>query len=289
MLVDNASTPRLADVWDLSWHPDPLHIREEELGLTAARLRGIKEASGSLLLFLDDDTVLPPDYLERAVAIERKYPHLGVFGAGIVEPEFEVTPPAHLTGLLPLLALREVPGTLWSNNPKDIGCIPWGGGLCVTRPAAAAYVQMLARLQITHLMGRRGQRLFSGEDDVFSWACAQMGRGFGVFPELRLTHLIRADRLTERYLLRLVHDHAHSHTLINYLLSGEKQPRFGLYDAIRLLLHGVRRGMFSMRCQWAAAQGVRRANQFLAGQGMHPIWAHPTGGRHQYVANASRG
>src|SRR5207247_6345259 len=119
---------------------------------------------------------------------------------------------------------------------------------------------------------RRGQRLFSGDDDVFSWAAADTGRGFGVFRELRLVHLISADRLTQRYFLRLVHDHAHSHAFLNYLLAGEEQHGIGVRSVIRMLLHGVRRGVFSMRCQWAAARGTASAAHILSKKALHPIW-----------------
>ena len=69
LLVDNASAASLAGRFDLSWHPNARHVREEELGLTPARLRGIREASGAILVFVDDDTVLAPDYLEQALTV----------------------------------------------------------------------------------------------------------------------------------------------------------------------------------------------------------------------------
>src|ERR1700747_34864 len=90
LVVDNHSKQPLAEIWDISWHPHGRHIREDELGLTAARLRGIRESSGGLLVFVDDDNVLAPDFLDRAKAISARCPNLGVFGAGILEPEFEV-------------------------------------------------------------------------------------------------------------------------------------------------------------------------------------------------------
>jgi glycosyltransferase involved in cell wall biosynthesis len=43
LLVDNASKENLAERFDLSWHPHAHQIREHELGLTPARLRGIGE------------------------------------------------------------------------------------------------------------------------------------------------------------------------------------------------------------------------------------------------------
>jgi len=56
-VVDNASETRLAGDWDLSWHPHnprSRHVREDELGLTPAHLRGIRESRGDLLVFVDE-------------------------------------------------------------------------------------------------------------------------------------------------------------------------------------------------------------------------------------------
>ena len=92
LLVVNASEQRVADAWDLSWHPGARHLRETELGLTPARLRGIAEARAELLVFADDDNVLDRGYLVPAVEIARSHPHLGVFGAGDLHPEFENRP-----------------------------------------------------------------------------------------------------------------------------------------------------------------------------------------------------
>src|ERR1700757_663405 len=80
LLIDNASEQPLAQTVDISWHPRGRHIRENELGLTAARLRGIRESSSELLVFVDDDNVLAPDFLAQAAAISARCPVLGVFG-----------------------------------------------------------------------------------------------------------------------------------------------------------------------------------------------------------------
>jgi len=118
LLVDNASEHPLAEIWDISWHSRGRHIRENELGLTAARLCGIRESCGELLVFVDDDNVLAPDFLVQAKAISAQYPIVAVFGAGILEPEFEVQPPAKLRPYLFRLALRSTQLALWSNNVK---------------------------------------------------------------------------------------------------------------------------------------------------------------------------
>ncbi len=271
LLVDNASKELLADTWNISWHPRGRHVREDELGLTAARLRGIRESCGALLIFVDDDNILAPDFLEQAEAISARCPYLGVFGAGILEPEFEVPPPPELLPRLDLLAVRTVRSATWTNNTKDTAFIPWGAGLCVTRGIADHYKKLIESLNVTAVLGRRGQRLFSGEDDLFSWASVDAGQGFGLFPELRLTHVIYSGRLSQSYFVRLIHDHKFSHSVMRYLLSGVPQKRIALTRYPHLLLHGVKNGQFSMRCRWASLRGEDSAARFIAEHRLQPI------------------
>src|SRR5712692_6587062 len=116
LLIDNASQePLTATNWDLSWHPRARHVREEELGLAPARLRGVREAATEMLVFVDDDNLLAPDYLEQALRIKREWPMLGVWGCGVASPEFEVQPPDALRDYLNKLAIRENKVAQFSN------------------------------------------------------------------------------------------------------------------------------------------------------------------------------
>jgi len=271
LLVDNASRQPLSETVDISWHSRGRHIREDELGLTAARLRGIQESSGALLVFVDDDNVLAPDFLFHATAISERHPDLGAFGAGILEPEFEVQPPVKLRPRLGLLALRRERSALWSYNTTDTRCRPWGAGLCATRRVANFYRQFVPDLGITAVLDRRGKRLFSGGDDVFSRVASKFGLRFGVFPELCVTHLISAGRLNPHYLVRLIHDHALSHGVLDYMFDGIQPVRSDLVRYGRLLLHAVKNGPFSMRCQWAQSRGLDGAAQFISANRLKPV------------------
>ena len=273
LIVDNAGKESLAATWDLSWHPLARHTREPELGLTQARLRGIRESSGELLVFIDDDNVLAPDFLEHAINIVARYPCFGAFGAGNLEPEFEVPPAAKFHPFLPKLALRNVPSARWSNNPHDSDSIPRGAGLCVTRRVANTFRKLIEDLNVSDILGRRGSALFSGEDDLFSWVAVGGGQGFGLFPELRVTHLISAVRLTTRYFVRLAHDHAFSHGVLRYLLTGTQPDRLSWIRCAHVCLHGIKNGQFSMRRQWAESRGKDSAARFIIQRQLQPIGA----------------
>jgi glycosyltransferase involved in cell wall biosynthesis len=270
LLVDNASGRPLAKTVDISWHSRGRHIRENELGLTAARLHGIQESSSELLVFVDDDNLLAPDFLVQATAISARRPDLGAFGAGILEPEFEVQPPVKLRPFLGMLALRRERSALWSCNTIDTRCRPWGAGLCATRCVANFYRQLIPDLGITAVLDRRGKQLFSGGDDLFSRVAAEFGLGFGVFPELCVTHLISGGRLNPHYLVRLIHDHALSHGVLDYMFDGIQPVRTDLVRCGRLLLHAVKNGPLSMRCQWAESRGSDGAAQFISANRLKP-------------------
>ncbi len=271
VVVDNASTNPLAERLDLSWHPRARHVREESLGITQARLRGIAEARGELLVFVDDDNVPGSDFLEHAGTLHRSYPHIGVFGSGRLEPEFEIQPPRELSSRLTLLALRTVPAPLWSNNPKDYGCVPWSAGMVLTRRVGVIYRELMARLRLADIVGRRGQRLCAGEDDLLSWAASAAGLGFGIFPQLRVTHLIAARRLTRSYFLRLIHDQAYSNGIMHYVLSDAEPRQLDGVRIVHVLLHAARNGYFSMRCQLAAATGEAAAAHYVAANHLEPF------------------
>lgn len=266
IIVDNASTSPIAEEWDISWHPMGRHVRERNVGLTAARIRGIDEALGSLLVFVDDDNVLSEGYLDEAYRTAERYTNLGVFGAGALVPEYETPPQRHVESRTGLLALRTVPRMVWSNNIDDWKSIPWGAGLCVRKEIARKFISFVKRLNATGALGRRGVHLFSGEDDIFSRVAVEEGMGFGLFPELRLTHLIASKRVSECYLLRLIHDHAFSHAVIDRVLDGRIVDPIRWTEYMRYLLHGITKGFFSMRCQMAAAQGRQHAMRALNAQ-----------------------
>ena len=92
LVVDNASEVPLAGRIDLSWHPSARLFREDKLGLTPARLRGIREAAGNLLVFVDDDNVLAADFLSRTLRVAEEKSFLGAW-SGQCHPGFERPPP----------------------------------------------------------------------------------------------------------------------------------------------------------------------------------------------------
>jgi glycosyltransferase involved in cell wall biosynthesis len=209
IIVDNGSPEPIAGRFDTSWHPRARVVREEETGLTPARLRGMAEAEAPLLVFVDDDNILAPDYLQRTTELFAKDPDLGAAGGKVV-PEFEIVPPDWIREFSGLLALRDFGGEsrLQRGGPNA----PWpdfapvGAGLSVRRTGARAYAEALNRDPARRALDRRGRSLGSGGDNDLVFTLLHAGGGVGYFPGLQLTHLIPASRLEAGYLARLNYD-----------------------------------------------------------------------------------
>lgn len=273
LLIDNASDERLSDTWDLSWHPHARHVREDKLGLTPARLRGIRESHGDIVLFVDDDNVLAPDYLQTAKHLIAHHPHLGVIGAGVIEPEFAVEPSRELLPYLGSLALRCVASARWGNNTDDWASVPWGAGLCVTRRVAQSYRPLMMQLGVEDLVDRRGKHHFGNGDVAFSWSSVMQGLGFGVFPQLHIVHLIPADRVTQGHFLQVAQDRGFASMVLEYLRAGIR-PDVGRSrgeQLVRLALRGIRRGPFALRHSLAVSRGVSLAKAYIVEHCLQPV------------------
>lgn len=265
VLVDNGSRPALRERFPLSWHPNARHVYEAELGLTPARMTGIRESTGAVIVFFDDDNVPVRSYLEAVREIAGHYDYLGAWGAGRLIPEFESQPAPEVQRYLPLLALRTVPRDTWANSMNDHGSVPWGAGLCVRREVADCFVQLVGEISgYAAFLGRHGEDLFCGEDDLFSAAATRVGKGFGVFVNLEITHLISTRRLQHAYIVKLLRDKLFSASILRYVLFGNSPAPSLARAVLKAFVHWIRGGYFAMQCEWAEYQGLARAQRLIA-------------------------
>jgi hypothetical protein len=241
ILVNNASRQFPADDFFAACAPENFSIvSEPRLGLTAARLAGFAAARGELIVLVDDDNVLAPDFLATALRIARDFPFLGSW-SGNVRLVFEpgaTPPPAIWRGYL---TERAATTSLWSNDPGHHDSTPWGAGLCVRRTLAQAYRHHCAHEPARLKLDLSGQQLTYGGDTDIAYHGCTMGLGKGVFPELQVDHLIPPERCVPAYLLRAIEGHAYSEIMHHFILHGTApaQPggwKFHLARLARLLL-----------------------------------------------------
>jgi glycosyltransferase involved in cell wall biosynthesis len=254
LVIDNLSKEPLAKNWNLSWHPNARHVREEELGLIPARLRGISESKGGLLVFVDDDNVLKSNYLEEALRIGSQWPILGAWG-GSIQAEIDGKPAPELEPLVPLLAIRKVESPRWSNQ-KLTGnhAIPIGAGMCIRKGVASKYHDIIATDTARKKLDRQGTNLSSSGDVDLALTACDAGYGTGLFPELHVTHLIPNNRIQRDYLLKLEEEVVFGHLLLD-TIRGTPIQQIAVTERIKawyslIRNSGIRRSI--IRAHWRA-------------------------------------
>jgi len=254
LVVDNASKDPVSASHDISWHPKAHHVREMNLGLTHARLRGIAESRGDLLIFVDDDNVLAENYLDIANQIATDWPCLGAWG-GQHFPEFE--------GGFPVEKWKVDQWTntfsrdLWSNN-YDPRVTPFGAGLCVRKKVAEQYADLARSHPLRRSLDRKGDNLNSSGDIDMAFVACDLGMGLGRFVNLKLDHLIPKGRTNDEYLLRLSEESGYSQVILD-ALRGIKTSRPRRIDRIANFLKRLFLDPMERRLARASEAGRTRA------------------------------
>lgn len=265
LIVDNNSAKPVANegyVRDfIDAVPNTRVIVETKQGLTPARLKGIQESTGDLLVFIDDDNFIAPDFLLKGVQVADEYKQVGSF-SGQVKLKFETSPAEWTKRYWGLLVHREFKGNLWSNLPHLTDTMPCGAGLFVRRKVAERYCHLHASGHRAIQLDRSGSSLFSaGDNDIAACAC-DIGLGVGIFDTLVVDHFIPRNRVTRDYLLKLAEGIAHSGVIFRSFRGEMPQVptmKTKFANSLRLMM----KDKVSKEFQRAVYKGEEDARRFL--------------------------
>ena len=183
--------------------------------------------AGGLLLFVDDDNLLAPDYLATGLALADADPRLACWGGQLL-PEYEVPPPewfgpfARYLAVFPLAADRVVEAFTGNHD-----CLPPTAGMFVRRETLRYHQQLVAAEPLRLVLGGRGGLRIGGEDTDLALAALEAGGRVGRFAGLRLVHLIPAGRLTLAYLEGLIQGIRTGTVLVHHLRGRPAPPAPG--------------------------------------------------------------
>lgn len=258
ILVDNCSNPPVS-----SWLPQEYRrrlnlVEEKQAGLTQARRAGVAASRADWIVFVDDDNVIDNQYLKVASGIIDGFPHLGAFGSGSIQPEFEVVPEPDLHAYLPLLAIRSESKAVWSNL-GDYRAFPCGAGMCARRDLMKLHFDGLQDGSRRANLDRKGNSLSSAGDTDMLYSVVSQGFGTGVFPSLSLIHLMPAARVSRSYLQRLAYSISYSLTILEQERCGVPMTWAGrLIETIRSLGRVITNGR-GRKMVWQSQSGRIRA------------------------------
>lgn len=200
ILVNNNSTDStadecrrfVADYKPLNYH----YFVETQQGLSFARNRGIAEAQGEWLVFLDDDAMVEKDYIANLQIHLSKHPEAGAFG-GQITPFFEEGEPSWYSrwsmGFVSAID-RGGQTHIFPDNK-----FPIGANMGIKREVIDAVGAFNTEL------GRTGNNLLAGEEkDLFN-RIRKAGYPIFYFPHIGVKHCIPARRTTKEFVSRLAY------------------------------------------------------------------------------------
>jgi glycosyltransferase involved in cell wall biosynthesis len=206
LIIDNNSTNNFTRDIELSWHKNVKIIQEKRQGLTYARLKGFLEARGEIIILVDDDNILDEHYLQETLEIYNNHPTLGAIGGKSI-PIFESEQPDWLNDFYGSLALRDLGDAVliedWQN--KFPSSAPIGAGMAIRTEALKSYITKITSAK-TIITDRSGNSLSSGGDNDIVLEIVKSGWQTGYFPTLILHHIMPEERLSVKYLARLLNN-----------------------------------------------------------------------------------
>lgn len=240
ILVDNNSLPPISEYLETKENFLDNHIKvivEPKQGLTYARLCGIKNSSGKLLIFVDDDNIIREDYFLEASKIYTEYSYIGAY-SGQVELIFDKAPPEWTKKYWGMLVHRLFTGNYWGNKLFDNAIMPNGAGMCIRREVGEYYLSLHEEGKRVFTLDRSGKSLLSGGDNDFAMCACDLGMGMGLFENLFLKHFIPEYRLNLNYLKRLTYGIEFSSVLLKYMRTSKMDHiswKRRIYNKVRTL------------------------------------------------------
>jgi glycosyltransferase involved in cell wall biosynthesis len=170
---------------------------ETNQGLSHARNRGIKESTGDILVYVDDDALVNNEYLRTYYDFFNRHPDIDAAGGPII-PKYETEEPSWMSHFTrSLITGYKYLGDKAKEFPKND--YPGGGN-------AAYRSSVFEKVGLYNVdLGRKGDSLVGAEEkDIFD-KMVSLGMRLYYLPNAILYHLIPEKKLSKDYFDRLTY------------------------------------------------------------------------------------
>lgn len=166
-------------------------VHEEKQGLSYARNRAVEESRAGTILYIDDDVILPQNFIQQVVAYHRRHPEMMCCGGRILVSFDDGEPDWIPRELMPMFGLHDLGETDRIYPP---GNFPRGGCMMIRKEVFEKNGVFQTDL------GRIGSSLLGSEEKEFFDRVRSRGVKLHYRPGLMLWHRIGSGRLSRSYI-----------------------------------------------------------------------------------------
>ncbi|WP_341227970.1 glycosyltransferase [uncultured Arcticibacterium sp.] len=202
ILIDNNSTDNTSAVvksfWDFDKNPNLKVFKEENPGLSNARLRGIKESQFDIISFVDDDNLIPENWVAYVHEVFKNQ-EVGVLGCTSIG-KFDYPIPDWYEKH----KLSFATGKLYEvdfGNVTYAGLV-YGAGMSMRKEI---FKKLDEKGWEPYLSDRVGKKQSGGGDSELTLASRLLGYQIFYSNQINTQHLIKSDRLTWERLKAMIY------------------------------------------------------------------------------------
>jgi glycosyltransferase involved in cell wall biosynthesis len=178
-------------------HPDAsIHfLMEKRQGASFARNTGAAKARGKWLVFMDDDALAYPDFLQKIIAFYRTHVNAGGLGGRII-PKYIPSEPRWMSRYVSSMVGN------FDYSPETVEFAPLGYPLESNMVISKSDFDMAGGFN-TSLPGVSGNYRIGGEGKALFYKLKAMGRTIWYDPNVIVEHVVEVNKLTREYLYRV--------------------------------------------------------------------------------------
>jgi glycosyltransferase involved in cell wall biosynthesis len=234
------------------------YVFEKRQGLSFARNAGVSAAEGEIIAFTDDDVMVGKDWLGN---ISRCFENSDIACAGgKILPIWEKACPQWLVEELHrYLALLDLGDR---EKQMDKPCL-WGANIAIRSMLFEKYGKFDTE------MGRKGGKLYAGEEVRFVGRLLQGGERVIYHPDIVVHHFIPARRLRKSYFRKWKYDQGELHGVQMGYFEGRSIGRVPLYavrDLLKRVLRYLRVQLFNPQAAFIEELSLIYILGFIAGR-----------------------
>ncbi|KYD19077.1 glycosyltransferase family 2 protein [Saccharococcus caldoxylosilyticus] len=203
LVIDNNSSDNTEEVVKSLAQNNPhiRYVKESKVGLSYARNRGIEEAKGDIIVFIDDDVEVAPNYVEEIISFFNKYPD-AVCAGGKVIPVWHFEKPTWFSSEFASIIGETTYGEetrVLKFREYPIGC------------------NMIFKKEIfnkiglfNNNLGIKGNELYLGEEVDICDRILKLGYKIYYLPRASVYHRVHRNKVDKEYILKRLTLEGHS-------------------------------------------------------------------------------